>query len=465
MKKINLFILFFPLLISAQIELSNIFSDGMVLQRNSNINIWGKSNSNESIKINVSWNSQVYKTKSDKKGNWIIKIPTNNSRETHNITIKTKTDSIEINDVLLGEVWFASGQSNMQMNFKGYSNEPIKNAQYLINKSNNSNIRLLSIPRIASKIPLENFDSKWEISNKTSVLNFSVVAYSFAIYINETLNVPVGIIHTSWGGTPAEAWTEKSFLENNFEKDEIKNHAENKWEAHEPSFLYNGMINPLINYTVKGSLWYQGESNVPRAKNYAKLMKVMVESWRYNWNQNIFPFYYVQIAPFKYDGPENINSALLRESQLNAMSLIENSGMVVTSDLGDLNSIHPSNKIEIGQRLAYWALNKTYGFDEIIPSGPIPVETKIDGSKVEITFDYAKNGFFNYNGNLRDFDIAGDDNIFYPAVINSINNKLIISSPNVKIPKMVRYGWKNYFESSLFNLEGLPASSFFIRKL
>ena len=427
------------------------------------MNIWGKTSPNQVVKVYSSWNNITTKTKADNNGDWLLKINTSSDQSAHQLVISTKNESKIINNVLLGEVWFGSGQSNMQMTFDGYVNEPINDSQDIIGKAKNGKIRLLTVERKFSSKKLKDFKGKWELSNPQSVRHFSAAAYSFASYINETLNVPVGIIVTSWGGTPAEAWAEKNHLDENFKSGVLKNNTNR--EHYNLGYLFNGMINPLIPYTIKGALWYQGENNRLRANNYSKLMQVMVESWRNEWGQGDFPFYFVQIAPFRYDGPNKTSSALLRDSQLDAMHNIVNSGMVSTVDIGDLNSIHPPEKIKVGNRLAYWALNKTYGFKSITPSGPIVKSAKKNGSSVIISFDYAKNGFYNFNGPLKDFELSGDDNQFYKATAKISGRSIIVESDKVSNPSKVRYGWKNYFEASLFNLDGLPASSFQINNL
>ena len=465
MRIISLLFLLLSFFTNGQLELNNLFTDNMVLQRNSNVNIWGKSSPNQVIKVYSSWNKTTTKTKADNNGDWILKINTSSDQSPHQLIISTKDDSKVINNVLLGEVWFGSGQSNMQMTFDGYINEPINGSQDVIGKANNDKIRLLTVERKFSSEKLKDFNGKWELSSPKTVRHFSAAAYSFASYINETLNVPVGIIVTSWGGTPAEAWAEKTHLDKNFKPGVLKNNFKNQYEHYNLGYLFNGMINPLIPYTIKGALWYQGENNRLRANNYSKLMQVMVESWRNEWGQGEFPFYFVQIAPFRYDGPDNPSSALLRDSQLDAMFNIYNSGMVSTVDIGDLNSIHPPEKIKVGNRLAYWALNKTYGFESITPSGPIVKSAKKEGSAVKITFDYAQNGFYNFNGPLKDFELAGDDDQYYTATAKISGRSIIVESENVPVPTKVRYGWKNYFEATLFNLESLPASSFYIKEL
>ena len=455
----------FSVSVFSQIKMNNLFSDNMVLQRNSNVNIWGKSNPNQKVTVYSSWNNKSVKTNSNNDGEWILIIETNDYNGPHKLTISTNNDLVEINNILLGEVWFASGQSNMEMTLNGYLNEPIFGSQDLIANANNSQIRLLTIERNYSSVPLDNFNGIWNESNPESVRYFSAVAYSYAKYIHESLGVPVGIISSAWGGTPAEAWAKKSFLDKNFEAGIIKNNDPEKLDHHNPGYLYNAMLNPLIPFTVKGGIWYQGENNRARAKHYSKLMNVMIHSWREEWGIGEFPFYFVQIAPFRYDDANKFTSAELREAQLEAMKNIENSGMVSTVDIGDLNSIHPPEKIEVGNRLAYWALNKTYGFESITPSGPIVKSAKINGSSVKINFDYAQNGFYNFNGPLKDFELAGDDDQYYTATAEISGRSIIVESDNVPVPTKVRYGWKNYFEATLFNLEGLPASSFQINSL
>ena len=437
----------------------------MVLQRNSNINIWGKSSPNKFINVFTSWNNISTTTKSDNLGKWNLKIETNSNKGPYKIIITSERYVKEIDNVLLGEVWFASGQSNMEMSLNGYVNEPINGSEDVIAKSENSNIRLLTVNQNYSSKPIDSFNGEWKVSNPKNVRYFSAVAYSFAKYINESLDVPVGIIVTAWGGTPAEAWVKKSFLDKNFEAGIIKNNDPEKLDHHNPGYLFNAMLNPLIPFTVKGGIWYQGENNRARAKHYSKLMKVMIQSWREEWGIGEFPFYFVQIAPFRYDDANKFTSAELREAQLEAMKNIENSGMVSTVDIGDLNSIHPAEKIEVGNRLAYWALNMNYGFKSITPSGPIVKSAKIEGSKVRISFDFVENGLYANKGLLKDFEIAGLENIFYPAEVNISGKTILLESKNIKNPKQVRYGWKNYFEASLFNIAGLPASSFYIKDL
>ena len=448
----------FNLIVSQDLKLPTIFSNNMIMQQESVVSIWGWSKPNSKVSINVSWNKKKYKTKSNNSGEWLLKILTPKAGKVHKISIGTNTDLIHITNVLMGEIWIASGQSNMQMNLNGYKNEPIIRANDAIANSKNSQIRFFTVERNTSKTPLDNLKGKWSVSNQENSPFFSAVAYSFAKYLNKTLDIPIGIIHTSWGGTPAEAWTDSQSLLNDFKKSEIKNYRE--VPSHEPSSLFNAMIKPLVKFRIKGAIWYQGESNVSRASSYAKLKNSMIEGWRREWNQGSFPFYFVQISPYKYDGSEKTSSAFLREAQLNTMLSTSNTGMAVSLDVGDENSIHPSRKFILGKRLAYWALNKDYGLKSVKFSGPVYKSLEIKQDKVLIKFDFAENGLYSPDDLINNFELASEDKIFYPASAKIMWNHLEVKSDLVKNPIHVRYGWKNYLIGNLFNSKGLPASSF-----
>ena len=446
------------LIASQNLKLPSIFNDNMILQQDSNISIWGWSKSRSSISITVSWNEKTLITNSDDNGKWIINIKTPKSGKSHEISLKSGDQKISLSNILMGEVWIASGQSNMQMNLKGYNNEPVLGANDAIANSNNSEIRFFTVERNTSETKMENLEGNWSISNPENSPSFSAVAYSFAKHLNTVLDVPVAIIHSSWGGTPAEAWTDSQSLNTDFEKGVIKNHRGRA--SDEPSSLYNAMINPLINFRIKGAIWYQGESNVARANNYAKLKNSMIEGWRRAWNQGSFPFYFVQISPYKYDGNDKSSSAFLREAQLNTMFNTSNTGMAVSLDVGDENSIHPPRKFILGKRLAYWALNKDYGLSTVEFSGPVFKSLEIKENKVLIEFDYAKNGLYCPDRIINNFELASEDRVFYPANAKIMRNQLEVQSDNVKNPVHVRYGWKNYLNGNLYNTKGLPASSF-----
>ena len=452
--------------LNAQIELGPLFSDDMILQRNSQVPIWGSTKGNEKISIISSWNNNEVITKADNNGNWTAYISTPDAGGPYKIKISSKKNILNLTNVLIGEVWVASGQSNMQMALYGGGREPVLRSIDMIAQAKNPNIRLFTVKHNSSISPIKELKGKWLVSSPANVSAFSAVGYSFADYLNKVLDIPIGIINTSWGGTPAEAWTDKKTLDSNFEKSQIRNNHKDKVVQHNPSGLFNAMINPLIPFKIRGAIWYQGEGNVSRANNYTKLMNKMIEGWRSNWGQGSFPFYFVQLAPFSYNGINNTASAYLREAQLHTMLQTENTGMAVTLDIGSEKTIHPPEKILVGKRLAYWALVKDYNLGGISFSGPIYKSLNINGDKVIVNFDYAQNGITSYNKAIVGFEIAGEDKIFYPANAKVIRgygsnrSKLEVSSDSVKKPVAVRYGWKNYLKGNLYNTQGLPASSF-----
>ena len=452
--------------LNAQIELGPLFSDDMILQRNSQVPIWGSAKGNERVSITSSWNNNEVITKADNNGNWTADISTPDAGGPYEIKISSKKNILNLTNVLIGEVWVASGQSNMQMALYGGGREPVLRSIDMIAQAKNPNIRLFTVKHNSSISPIKELKGKWLVSSPANVSAFSAVGYSFADYLNKVLDIPIGIINTSWGGTPAEAWTDKKTLDSNFEKSQIRNNHKDKVVQHNPSGLFNAMINPLIPFKIRGAIWYQGEGNVSRANNYTKLMNKMIEGWRSNWGQGSFPFYFVQLAPFSYNGINNTASAYLREAQLHTMLQTENTGMAVTLDIGSEKTIHPPEKILVGKRLAYWALVKDYNLGGISFSGPIYKSLNINGDKVIVNFDYAQNGITSYNKAIVGFEIAGEDKIFYPANAKVIRgygsnrSKLEVSSDSVKKPVAVRYGWKNYLKGNLYNTQGLPASSF-----
>lgn len=467
MRFLNLIFLFFVTGISAQIQMGPLFSDDMILQRESQVPIWGLASPNEKVTVLSSWNNKTTSTTADNDGNWNVKIETPQAGGPYQLNISSSNSVLNYSNVLIGEVWIASGQSNMQMALFGGGKEPVLGSIDMIAQSKNTNIRLFTVKLSSSETPIKQLKGQWLVSSPANSSGFSAVAYSFANYLNKVLNIPIGIINTSWGGSPAEAWTDKKTLDFNFEKSEIRNNHKDKAVHHNPSGLFNAMIHPLIPFKIRGIIWYQGEANVGRANNYTKLMNNMIDGWRLNWNQGSFPFYFVQIAPNGAGGKKNkSDQAYLREAQMMTMMQTENTGMAVTMDIGSEFTVHPPEKILVGKRLAYWALVKDYGIKGISFSGPIYKSLTIKGDKIIVNFDYAQNGITSYNEPLLGFEISGPDRVFYPANAKVIRDygsnrsKLEVSSESVKKPVAVRYGWKNYLKGNLYNTQGLPASSF-----
>lgn len=635
------------------LQLTSLFSDHMVLQQKSNVKFWGTDKPNNEITISTSWENET-KTIVDINGHWNVSIGTPSAGGPFKIEIKSNQHKIVLNDIMIGEVWLASGQSNMEMTLMGWPpNDIINNADEEIAKSSNSKIRMFNVEKQISINPLGDVKGSWKVSSPEETKNFSASAYFFAKELFKKLQVPIGIINSSWGGTPVESWTSKKTIDtfNEFKsvtqsintsdlfKNELKwfsqfkaigipttdeqwinlnlldnlivekSYNDSDWEeiqlpgrydnqinggefngavwfrknividnldsdyiltigavddmdetyvnGHKiggligmgfwnkkrefkipksilkkgnntiavraidaegvgeiigpmtlsnnnikvslngnwkykliaeiynnkfylyginnidfnsriktiklnsgvPTVLYNGMINPLVPYTIKGVIWYQGESNVGRADQYENLFPAMIRDWREKWNYD-FPFYYVQIAPYQY----NINkdslldqSQELREAQRNSLKT-KNTGMVVTMDIGNFNNIHPSNKQDIGSRLARLALYNNYNIN-IVPSGPIFNGLKVIGSKLILEFENPGSRLIS-KGDLLGFEIAGADKKYVFANAKIINNQVELYSDKIKNPLYARYAWKDKAVPSLFNLEGLPASSF-----
>lgn len=448
-----------------KLELPAILSSNMVLQRSTDVNLWGWTDKNEKITLSCSWLSDPISVKADNSGKWTVKVHTTSSKESQIITIRGNDTTILLDNILFGEVWLCSGQSNMQMSLNGYTGQPVLGALDAISHSEKSTIRLFHVTRKGTKIPLNDLQDcrDWQQVSPNNVGEFSAVAYFFGKQLNEILNVPVGLIHASWGGSEIEAWMSeealqpiKPFVKDSFTFKRALNHT--------PTALFNAMIKPLIPFSVKGFLWYQGESNRYEPLLYEKLFPAMVNDWRTRWQNEEMPIYYVQIAPYHYRARQAFdsidNTAYLREAQLKCMDVIPYSGMAVTLDVGEEGCIHPAHKKEVADRLLYQALNKTYGYKTVDCDGPKYKSIEIKDGGIYIEFNNAENGIYIPDG-LDDFVIAGEDKVFYPATANmKSRQKVFVKSSNVPNPVAVRYGWCNWLKGSLFDTNLLPASSF-----
>lgn len=463
MKLISYILLLFAGIVStadnfAQTWVPSFFSDNMVLQQNDAVKIWGKDAPGTTITARGDWGKAAV-TVTDDKGNWQLKLATTQAGGPYNLLIKGSKE-LRFANVLLGEVWFCSGQSNMEMPVKGFSGQPVIGSNEAILQSENTQIRFFGTPKKASITPVSDIKNNWAIAAPATTGNFSAAAYFFAKKIQSVLKVPIGIIQSSWGASTIESWMDRESLSpytNIIIPDTLPAITPNR----EPTIMFNSMLSPYIGYTIKGVLWYQGEANRDNAFEYQSLFTSMIALWRNLWKQGTFPFYFVQIAPFEMG---KSNAALLREAQLKTMQTVANTGMAVTLDIGDRVVIHPSQKEQVGHRLAYWALAKTYNIKGIAFSGPVVKNfTQTKEGKMMLTFDYCENGLSGFGKPLTHFEIAGEDRVFYPAtaVIQNNNPKTItVWNDNVKNPVSVRYAFKNWAEASLFNTEGLPASSF-----
>ncbi len=481
----------FTSLLHAQIKLPAIISDHMILQQNAEVALWGWASPGETIAITNSWDRKTTKVTADTSGKWLTHIKTTKAGGPYNLTFTGK-NKLEIKDILLGEIWLASGQSNMEF-FIGKMQNPsytgVINYEEVIKDAEHPGIRTIDVPNKVADEPQSDFEGEWKLCTAKTIDTFSAVAYFFAREINKATGYPVGIINATWGGTPAEAWTKKEVLQGdtNFvpileryqkalevfpTENEKYMQAVAKWEAdtsktksakprgplgpthnHSPSKLYNGMIVPIQPYTLKGVIWYQGESNAARAYQYRRLFPAMINSWRDDWKAPKLPFYFVQISPHRSQNPE------IRDAQLYVYRTIPNTGMAVTTDNGDSLDIHPRNKELVGKRLSLWALHNEYGKKDIITSGPLYKSMKIEGNKIRITFDFDK-GLTAKGNDLTEFTIAGEDQVFVPANAKIENNTVVVWSDAIKNPKSVRFAWRNIPKPNLYNVAGLPASPF-----
>jgi sialate O-acetylesterase len=671
MKKITLLIVLFLIGCqnesSTKLSLNNLFNDHMVLQQDTLVSFWGQATKGVKVNLHCSWGAQAT-TVADETGNWVVQLNTPKAdNKSHTVTVKSKKNTIKIQDVLLGEVWLASGQSNMEMPMKGFRyakiHELVEGAEEEIANANYPEIRMFTVKRIIAFESKQNTEGNWAVCSPETLGEFSAVAYYFGKKLHQELNIPVGLIHSSWGGSPAESWVRLDFIEkikgfeNTSKRLEIANdpntpynkwvakHTSVKWDSlievdnfkwvdethleflssdynddawqdatvasigeafekddfngigwirqqlnieslpqgdlvfdlgetddlytifingemigrkeywgvasnrytfssgvlkkgqntiairfidvwgegglnvdrnrgiyikdkkiialnedwklnrvcyltggdfyklesndeeialaspermphqsNSPTTLNNGMIAPLVPYTIKGFIWYQGESNEQRAEEYKTLFPAVIDSWRAQWKNEALPFYYVQIAPFagyglRTDAAERMTSAELRESQMLTLAK-SNVGMAITTDVGDDKLIHPPKKKEVGDRLALWALNKDYGYTDLVHSGPIYKSVRFNMGRALVSFEHAGSGLYCPDNTIKHFEIAGTDGKYYPAKARIVGKEVMVWSNKVPQPKGVRLGWKNYFEINLFNKEGLPASSF-----
>ena len=454
MKKKLFICVFFllPAILFAKIWTPSVIADGMVLQQKDSVTIWGwTTNTTELITLTGDWNNVSVKTKAHH-GKWTVKLATTEAGGPYKIKIKGHKELI-IENVMLGEVWLASGQSNMQWS----SIQGFDNAKEEVKAANYPNIRLFNVPQIQSATRQLDLPATWEECSPESVVEFSAIAYFYARNLHKDLNVPIGIINSSWGGTNAEVWVEEKVINSDEELLEAqKKQGENPWKSTKAAYMFNSMIAPLIPYKIAGAIWYQGESNRLTANSYTKLFTGLIDNWRDNWGY-IFPFYYVQIAPFNYK--EKDAGVMIREAQLKAMKH-NNVGMVVVSDIGNVNNIHPGNKQDVGLRLANWALANTYNKTGVTYSGPLYQKMQTKGKSIILDFDYAESGLVARDGKLTHFQIAVEDKVFVEAKAKIVGSTVKVWSNNIKKPVAVRFAWDNIAEPNLFNKAGLPASAF-----
>lgn len=475
----------------AGVSVPSIFGDHMVLQRGQANKVWGWADAGEKVTVRVA--GQTHRTTADEEGSWSVMLEPLEAGGPHEMRIKGK-NTLRFEDVLVGEVWVCSGQSNMAW--------PVQRSNYAaleIVSANFPRIRLISVPQVGTQEPQRDFEGQWERCSPETVKDFSAVGFMFGKKLHHTLGVPVGLIDNAWGGSAAEAWIRRDYMEAEEQYQPLLERWDElaatydveaeradyerrlkEWEEggregrrprwrnpltgnHRPANIYNGVLHPTVGYGIKGVIWYQGESNAGRAYQYRDLFPLMIESWRDEWGIGDFPFYYVQLADFMAEERDPGDSAWaeLREAQTMTMDRLDNVGQAVIIDLGEGRDIHPRNKQEVGMRLASWALAEDYGYD-IPHRSPEFDDMTVRGSKVSVDFEHVGEGLYAFDTEeVVGFAVAGEDREWHWAQARIVDeNTVEVWSEEEDNPVAVRYGWANNPEVNLYRREGLPATPF-----
>ncbi|MBW3540286.1 MAG: sialate O-acetylesterase [Planctomycetes bacterium] len=459
----------------ADVKLPAVLGSGMVLQQKAKLPLWGWADPGE--KVTITLGDQKTSATAGDDGRWSVTLEPLEAGGPHELTVAGK-NTLKLENILVGEVWVCSGQSNMQWSVTQSDNpeEEIAAAKY-------PKIRLFYVPRVPSGTPQDDVNAQWVECSPETVAGFSAVAYYFGRKLHQELDVPVGLIHTSWGGTRIEPWTPPEGFEAVPELRELATRVKQQqaaWEQarkeaaqagqeppkhpltdrQDPQALYNAMVHPLVPFAIRGAIWYQGESNRGEGLLYHHKMKALIRGWREIWDRGDFPFLFVQLAPFNYGGNQPHQLPEIWEAQLLTLRTVPNTGMAVTTDIGNVADIHPRNKQDVGLRLALWALAGTYGKKDVVYSGPLYKSMEIDGNKAVLHFEHAKGLAAKDDQPLTRFEIAGEDGKFVPAEAQIEGETVVVSSEQVAKPTAVRFAWSQDAEPNLVNAAGLPASPF-----
>lgn len=455
MRRVCLFIfslLFFLENSSAQLRIPAILSSGMVIQQNDSVMLWGWDNPGTKVYVITSWDNKTDSTVVNNKANWKLKVKTPVAGGPFTITLNGSSKII-LNDVLAGEVWLCSGQSNMEMSYMN----GLADVKAELPACYNPTIRFFNIPKTTANHPQDDVKANWTICDSITLKTFSAVGYFFGKKLNTELKIPIGLINASWGGTPAEVWTpEDVFKEDEELRLSLAKLQSFRWWPNHDGLCYNAMIDPITKFNIAGTIWYQGESNTLNNNTYHKLFTRMIRSWRDAWKKD-FPFYFVQIAPFNY----NFNNvgAMIQEAQRKAMDF-PLTGMVVTTDLIDsVTNIHPSNKHDVGYRLANWALAETYGKKITGYKSPVYRSKTTNKNKITLSFDHALKGL-TAKGEITGFFISGVKEEWFPAEARIEKDKITVWSDKIPNPLHVRFGFGNTIIGNVFSKEGLPLCPF-----
>lgn len=454
---------------SQAVQLPDIISDNAVLQQSSKARLWGWSKPGKKVTVTPSWSGKAYTAKADgKTGRWDVYVDTPEASFTPwSVTFDDGDAPKTISNVLIGEVWFCSGQSNMEMPLRGFDIQPIEGAAEAIAYSGKyPHIRMANVPKRQEYEVQERAEGKWAVSSPANAAEFSALAYFFARSLSDIINTPVGIINCAYGGSKLESWLPKEKLDTypGYDMEAERTGAKTVDPWHKIGVLYNGMLHPLIGYTIKGFLWNQGESNVGLHHEYPQHQKEMVELWRNEWGNPDLPFYFVEMPPWSYGNPNGDHAARFRECQHHAAAITPNSGIVCTTDLvypREVEDVHASQKKPIGERMAFLAAAKTYGVPGIHTNYPTYKDVEYKGNEAVLTFDNTYGGL-NPNRDIEGFEVAGEDRVFHPAkAVEDWNTFTItVSSPEVSDIKAVRYCFRNFAPGQLKDMLGLPLVPF-----
>ena len=460
----------------AKVKLPHILGNNMIIQQNSEANLWGWDKPGTEVNVSTSWSSQKYTTKTDKSGKWAVKVQTPKASYTPLSITFDDGEQVTLHNILAGEVWVCAGQSNMEMPVKGFGNCPVEDYNKTVVEANEyKGIHYVKIPSVMSNKPLDDANCEWKEISPETVGEASATGYFFAQVVNKALDIPIGLVMANKGGTRVESWLDRDYLKKNTNEEtdsaKIVKSKKFKWDFHYPLLWGNGTFHPILNYTVKGILYYQGCSNVgDPAGQYTQRLADLVAQWRRDFKQGELPFYFVQIAPYHNGDINGDWGPKLREQQFNAAKIIPNSGIVCTEDLVypyEVEQIHPCQKRQVGERLAYQALNKTYGMKSLICESMTFKEMKIVGDTVKVHFDNQFGAYNRFEG-IEGFEVAGEDKVFHKATAKHFwqegndpwNECIIITSPEVKKPVALRYCFRNFQLGNMANAGGLPLFPF-----
>ena len=468
-------LLLFSVPLFAEVRLPMFFADGMVLQQQSQVRLWGWCDkfyggaTSRQVVVTTSWDGRSYNAVSDHDGRFEVTVQTPKAGGPYVVTFNDG-EQRRLRNVFIGEVWLCSGQSNMEMVMKGYKGQPVEGATEELLQCGDSLLRLFTVAKAARLRPQKDVAGHWQAAQAESVRNFSATAYFFGRALRRMLGVPVGLICTAYGGSACEAWMRPEWLKPFCEPYRspktgttvtlpVDDADVNKRQQRCPTALYNGQLAPLVGFGIRGAIWYQGEDNVPRYDYYAPLLKAMVEGWRSDWQQGCFPFYYCQIAPYDYSLIGWHDSQLLREQQMKAEALIDNARMAVLMDAGLEYGIHPRKKRQAGERLALLALANTYEVKGL-PDFAVYEGVEFRGDTAVVSFSRSKEWvYFEHGQRSSNFEVAGQDRVFHPAEAWVSRNRVYVRSAAVSHPVAVRYAWRDWAEGDLMH-DGLPVSSF-----